>query len=282
MLALACCCSAGAEVLQFASLTSRETQALDRSRTVLILPGAPADAAAVPVNAEAEKRHAAWLARRKDPAPTSAALDIQRLIRERLDAYAKGDAAGWARYVDEECLCGGSTRAGIQQAITARPAGFKNWYGEIGGFTASVHGDVAIVRYRVTEFSEIGGHRIELEQWRTETYLRRAGTWVLLGGADVVIPRDPVVAKVDPRLYDAYVGQYEYASGMRDIVTRDGDRLLIQATGQEKEELLPENDTTYFAKGQDWRMLFVRDPQGAVSSLIFRQNGQDLVAQRVQ
>ncbi len=216
----------------------------------------------------------------KEPAPV--ATEIQRLLRERLDAYARRDAVGWARYVDEACLCGGENRAAIQQAISARPASVKNWYGDISSFTVRVHGEVAIARYRITEFTEVGDQRIEIDEWRTETYVHRAGTWTLIGGADVVIPRDPVVAKVDPHVYDAYAGQYEYAPGLRDTVTREGDRLLVQSTGQEKEELLPENDMTYFEKGQDWRVLFVRDHHGNVVSLIFRQNGQDLVARRVQ
>ena len=145
-----------------------------------------------------------------------------------------------------------------------------------------MYGPAAIARYRVSEFTEVGGQRLEIDEWRNETYVQRAGAWKLVGGADVVIPRDPAVAKVDPRLYDAYAGQYEYAPGLLDTVTRDGDRLLIQATGQAKEELLPENDTTYFGRRQDWRVLFVRDDKGVVVSLIFRQNGQDLVARRVR
>ena len=103
----------------------------------------------------------------------------------------------------------------------------------------------------------------------------------LIGGADVAIPHDPPIAKVDPHLYDAYVGQYEYAPGVRDTVTREGDRLLIQSTGQGKEEVFPENDTTFFGRRQAWRVIFVKDDQGQVVSLLFRQDGQDLVARRV-
>jgi len=216
----------------------------------------------------------------KEPAPV--APEIQGLIRERLDAAARRDAVGWARYVDEQCICGGESRADVQKAISGRPSDVKNWYGDIGSFTVRMHGETAIARYRITEFTEVGSRRIEIDEWRTETFIRRAGTWVLIGGADVVVPPDPAVAKVDPRLYAEYVGQYEYSPGLRDTVTREGDRLLIQASGQEKEELLPENETTYFGKGQDWRVLFVKDGQGKVVSLIFRQNGQDLVAKRIQ
>lgn len=214
--------------------------------------------------------------------PPPAAEEIQGLVRGRLDAYAQRDADGWARYVDDECLCAGETKAGLRQAILGRPAGIKNWYGDISSFTSSVQGSFATARYRVTEFTEIGGRRLETDLWRTETYVHREGTWKLIAGADTVIPRDPEIAKVDPHLYDAYAGQYEYAPGMRDTVTREGDRLLIQSTGQGREEVFPENETTFFGRRQPWRMIFIKDGHGQVTSLIFRQDGQDLVARRIR
>lgn len=209
------------------------------------------------------------------------AATLQTLIRERLDAAGRRDAVAWARYVDDDCVCGGSTKSDTAQAIASRPASIKNWYGDIGRFSAHVHGDVALVRYQVTEFTEIGGQRIALDEWRTETFLRRGESWVLLGGADVVVPRDPPVATVDARLYDRYVGRYEYTPGLIDTVTRQGERLFIQSTGQEKEELFPESEGVFFAKGQDWRVVFESDDRDAVVRLRFRQNGQDLVAKRV-
>jgi hypothetical protein len=213
--------------------------------------------------------------------PETVEAQIRRLLRERLDAYAKGDAVAWARYVDADCLCAGSTRAGLQKEISSRPSPVKNWYGDIRDLTVRVRGDVAVARYRITEFTEIGAQRLEIEEWRAETHVRQGGSWALLGAADVVVPRDPAIAKVEPRVLDAYAGQYEYAPGVRDTVTREGGHLFIQATGQEKEEIFPEDERTYFGKAQDWRVIFTRDGQGRVTSLAFRQNGQDLVAKRV-
>lgn len=209
------------------------------------------------------------------------ATTIGRLLRERLDAYGRRDAATWARYVDDACLCGGSTRAGLLAELAARPAALENGFGEIRDLEARAFGETVIAHYRVTEYSVAGGHRIELEQWRTETLLRRNGTYVLVAGASTLVPRDPAVARVDPRLYDEYAGRYEYAAGMVDTVSRDGDRIYVQTGGMEKEELRPESETTYFAGGQDWRLLFVRDADGRVAELRFRQNGQDLVARRL-
>jgi hypothetical protein len=48
--------------------------------------------------------------------------EIRQVIRQRLDASARGDAGGWARFVADERLCATSTKAAIQQEIKARPS----------------------------------------------------------------------------------------------------------------------------------------------------------------
>jgi hypothetical protein len=42
-----------------------------------------------------------------------------------------------------------------------------------------------------------------------------------------------------------------------------------------------ETETTYFAKGEPWRLIFVKDLHGAVTSLVFRQQGQEWTAVKV-
>ena len=93
---------------------------------------------------------------------------------------------------------------------------------------------------------------------------------------------DPVIAKIDPNIYDGYVGQSEYAPGAVDTVTLEGDHLMVQTKEQAKEEIFPENETTYFGKGKDWRLIFVKDEQGRVTSARFRQNGQDLIGKKIR
>ncbi|HYG65844.1 MAG TPA: serine hydrolase, partial [Thermoanaerobaculia bacterium] len=59
------------------------------------------------------------------------------------------------------------------------------------------------------------------------------------GGPSEVVPRSgepppgarPVV-KVDPALFDAYAGTYQLAPGSLLLVSREGDRLFVQLTGQ--------------------------------------------------
>jgi ketosteroid isomerase-like protein len=211
-----------------------------------------------------------------------AVKEIGRLIRERLDAYGRADAIAWSRFVADDCLCATSTKAALQREIATRLSNVKNWLGDIVDLEVHVYGDTAVARYRVTEYSELAGQRISFQVWRNETHVRRGGVWRLVAGGESEIPQDPAVAKVDPKVYDAYVGQYEYAPGVIDTVIREGDHLLVQVTGQGKEEVFPENETTYFGKQQNWRMIFVKDEQGRVTSVRFRQHGQDFIARKIR
>ncbi len=90
----------------------------------------------------------------------------------------------------------------------------------------------------------------------------------------------PTIARVDPAVYDAYVGQYELAPGFVLTVTREGDRLMTQATGQQKIEIFPISETEFFPKVVDARITFVRGADGKVDSLVLKQGGRDMPGKR--
>jgi len=100
-------------------------------------------------------------------------------------------------------------------------------------------------------------------------------------GATVSLPKAHVVAKVDPKIYDAYVGKYELSPTFAITVTREGDRLITQATGQGKIEIFPESETDFFLKVIDAQITFVQEDD-KVTHMILRQNGRDRKAKRVQ
>jgi D-alanyl-D-alanine carboxypeptidase len=93
-------------------------------------------------------------------------------------------------------------------------------------------------------------------------------------------PAERPVAKVDPALYSVYAGEYELAPAFILTVTREGDRLMTQATGQQKFEIFPSSETEFFLKVVDARITFVRSPDGAVDQLILHQGGRDMPAKR--
>jgi CubicO group peptidase (beta-lactamase class C family) len=89
------------------------------------------------------------------------------------------------------------------------------------------------------------------------------------------------VASIDPKVYDAYVGRYQLSPTFILTVTREGDRLMTQATGQSKLEVFPESETKYFLKVVDAQLTFVKDEGGSVIHVILHQGGKDQKAAKM-
>jgi hypothetical protein len=93
-------------------------------------------------------------------------------------------------------------------------------------------------------------------------------------------PAEHAVAKVDPKLFDAYLGAYQ---GSRDIFTimRQGDQLFAQIGGPRKIALFPESERQFFQKDFDAQFAFELDSEGKATQLIFHTNGTDQPAKRL-
>jgi D-alanyl-D-alanine-carboxypeptidase/D-alanyl-D-alanine-endopeptidase len=86
---------------------------------------------------------------------------------------------------------------------------------------------------------------------------------------------------IDPTLLDGYVGDYELAPTFHLVVTRAGDALFVQATGQPKFPIFPESPVDFFLTVVDAQITFVRDSTGVVTGLVLHQNGRDVPGRRV-
>lgn len=211
-----------------------------------------------------------------------AGAEIAAAIRARFAAYRDGDADAWAKFVDDDCVCSGETKATIRAGIANRPAGVKSSYGEPEEFVVHPHGNVAVARYRVAETVEVDGKRQVGAQWRTETYLQRDGAWLLIAGAETQIAPEPEPIALDRDALTRLVGTYEYTPGASEVVTLEGDRLFVQSSGEAKRELFAESRDTFFAKGQPWRLVFRTGADGEVDGVAFRQGGQEYAARRIE
>lgn len=94
-------------------------------------------------------------------------------------------------------------------------------------------------------------------------------------------PKEHKEVSVDPKLFDGYVGQYQLAPNFVLTVTKEGNELFVQATGQPKFQLFPEGDRDYFLKVVDAQITFNIDAQGRATELVLHQNG-DHPAKRIQ
>jgi len=86
---------------------------------------------------------------------------------------------------------------------------------------------------------------------------------------------------MNAKILDNYVGTYELGPNFTLTVTREGDRLFTQATGQEQVEVFPESDHDFFLKVVDAQITFETDGQGKATGLVLHQGG-DHPARRIQ
>ena len=86
---------------------------------------------------------------------------------------------------------------------------------------------------------------------------------------------------VDSKIFDNYLGSYELAPGAIMTITRDGDQLFGQLTGQPKLQLFPESERRFFLKVVDAQLTFDADAQGKASQVTLHQNARDMVAKRI-
>jgi CubicO group peptidase (beta-lactamase class C family) len=105
------------------------------------------------------------------------------------------------------------------------------------------------------------------------------------GGQTINAPRlaDLKEAKVDAAAYDAFVGKYDYGAGKAILtVSREGNRLFAQMTGQPKFEIFPKSPTEFFWKVVDAQVQFVKNDAGKVTKAIHHQGGGTLEAPKIE
>lgn len=88
--------------------------------------------------------------------------------------------------------------------------------------------------------------------------------------------------KVDPKIYDAYVGQYQLAPDFIVTVIKEEDKLMAQAQARAKIELFPESEIEFFVKEYDAQIMFVWDAKGQVTHSIISLNGRETQAKKIK
>jgi CubicO group peptidase (beta-lactamase class C family) len=104
----------------------------------------------------------------------------------------------------------------------------------------------------------------------------------ILFGEKYEVPKARQEISVDPKIYDAYAGQYQIAPGFAVTVTREGNKLMVQATGQPSAELFPESETKFFLRIVDAQISFTKDAGNQVTGLILHQGGRNIPGKKIK
>lgn len=92
---------------------------------------------------------------------------------------------------------------------------------------------------------------------------------------DRAIPQHNEI-QVEPAVLKQYVGVYEIQPEFDITVTLEDEKLMSQATGQQKFQIFPETPTKFFLKVVDAQMEFVENEKGEFDSFILYQGGQEI------
>lgn len=104
------------------------------------------------------------------------------------------------------------------------------------------------------------------------------------GGRTLKVPKlkDEVIAKVDPAIYDAYVGEYEIENIGKLTVTKDEGRLYVQLASQPKFEVFPRSETEFFLKVVQAEVIFTKDNDGHITGLTLKQAGVNMTGKKLK
>jgi CubicO group peptidase (beta-lactamase class C family) len=94
------------------------------------------------------------------------------------------------------------------------------------------------------------------------------------------IPKRRVAIALPADVLQRYVGEYELAPTFIITITRDGNALFAQPSGQPRLPIFAESETQFFLRAVDAQLTFNRDASGAVTGLTLHQNGQNLPGRR--
>lgn len=227
----------------------------------------------------------------------SAEEDVLKSEREQRDAYLKRDIKATECLVADEFVLtmpgGRGNKATFLNFLSEEPDPTLTLTAE--DVQVKVNGDTAIVVGKLVEKRQNPDNKA----WGTayarysRTYIKRCTKplaandaeqcqWQLLSEHLETIPGERTAIKVDPAIYDDYVGKYESAIMTLSIV-REGDRLRAIPGDRRRQamEIFPESESQFFLKGINAQITFMRDRQGKVTHALVRINGADFNAKRI-
>ncbi|MDQ3747629.1 MAG: DUF4440 domain-containing protein [Acidobacteriota bacterium] len=209
--------------------------------------------------------------------------ELKRLENEWLNSYLRGDKQTFDRIVADDFTRTDesgkfATKAEEKALVQAPPASVKASLTN-EDMQVRVYGNAAIVTGRIV--SKVQGS-LNFQSRFTDTFLKRGRRWQVVARHYSRIPTERTAINLDSKIYDAYIGQYEIAPSVVLDITKEGEKLMSQTTGQPKMELLPESEIEFFIKGFTAQFVFVRDDTGRVTKLIINQEGQRVAARKLK
>ena len=222
--------------------------------------------------------------------------ELLKLEREWLDAYTRRDVAAMERIEADDFIItfpNGSMSNKTQQVEMLKgpaQAGPPPQFQTEGTKVRMLGDDVAILAGIVIGKWQVDGKEVVERSRYTDVWAKRGGRWQVVSSHLSTLPSPQAGApksnegasvKVDPKVLDAYLGEYELPM-FTLVVTREGDKLFGQPPGDSKEELVPISDTEFSVANVNAKIKFVKDATGKVTHMTVNLNGQDVQGKKIK
>jgi CubicO group peptidase (beta-lactamase class C family) len=87
--------------------------------------------------------------------------------------------------------------------------------------------------------------------------------------------------KVSNAVLETYIGKYELAPGFILEVTREGNQLKTQATGQSIVDIFPKSENEFYLKVVNAQLVFNKNNAGDIDSVTLFQGGREMKGKRI-
>jgi CubicO group peptidase (beta-lactamase class C family) len=104
----------------------------------------------------------------------------------------------------------------------------------------------------------------------------------ILFGKQYTIPKTQTAIHLPATALEKFVGTYQLSPKFSITITRKGDQLKAQATGQPAFLIFPETKTEFFLKAVDAQISFQTNDKGEVTGLVLHQNGLDAPGKKIK
>ena len=218
-------------------------------------------------------------------APTPSDGLFRSLILQRLQAHSRGDVGAYSRLLDKDFVHvddAGKRRIAAEMSAIAQ-ANNSHWV--LGrSHTRLIAPTLVIVDCEVNELAQFGARRLRMPLHETDVFVLRDGQWLFLEHAETHVLDSPSAMKPDDASLKDFPGHYEWWPGYEDTISRRGNQLYAQATGDKAATpLLAATGESFFVKGDPAITVFVRGPSGKVThELIHFPDGKVVVARKVK
>ncbi len=223
-------------------------------------------------------------------ASAKAENEVKQAIRQRLALLARRDMKTYLTYFADDCIVIDDNGAVMKSQDIVKESADELQSGIIYradaplDFRVRSYGDTAVATFRLNYDEDWAGQKTYSSARLTDVLVRRGRRWLVVSHQETPIPyARSVAAKVDPSVFDAYVGEYQLTPNFIVKVKRAGDQLMDQWPGDAVYTAdVPVSETTFVARGGLGEAIYVKDESGRVTHFIFRTASGDLIAKKIK